>query len=98
MVIGVFFLHGAVESFTVGVLFRCFRACLVVGEVERVNRRGKVFLELRAVVGEDGGVWEREYLPDNPEEFRRCERGMRGGCERKAEACVEINEGDDVSP
>ena len=46
MMIRILFLHGAVEAFAVGVLLWCLGTSLVVREVERADRIGKVLLEL----------------------------------------------------
>ena len=74
MVVCILFLHGTVESFTVGVLFGCTRPCLVVREVEFRDYLSKMLLELRAIVSEDVPKREREYLSHDIEEFF-CSKG-----------------------
>ena len=98
MVVGILFLHGAVESFTVGVLFGCTRPSLVVREVEFRDHLSKMLLELRAIVSEDVPKGEREYVSHDVEEFFRSDGSMRGGAEAVAKAGVQVNERNDVSP
>ena len=69
MIVCIFVLHGAVESFTVSVLFGCARSSLVVREVQFCNCLRKMFLELGTIVGEHVLEREREYLSHDVKEF-----------------------------
>ena len=96
MVINELLLHGAIESFHVGVHLRGLGVGMVVDEMEPSQFFREMFFELRAVVGENKGHGMREYFLTEAEELRGCQRGVRGGRPCKGEAGMDVLKGDDV--
>ena len=97
VVVCILVLHGAIESFAVGVLFGRTRPRLVVREVEFRDHISKMLLELASVVGEHVLEREREYLSHDVKEFFCSDGSMRGGAEAVAKAGVQVNERNYVS-
>ena len=97
VIVDEFLLNGFVEPFNMGVHLGSAGIGMIVDEVEPPELFVKVFLEFRAVVGQNKRDGTREDLETEIKELFGRKRGMRGHRPSKRKSCVDVLKGDDVS-